>query len=471
MALGWARSSASRRSTSACTPDRDPAQPVTAEPAGPGRRRRRSVSCCSRIAPFPFSDSSNAQVAEPWINESSSSAEVGGPSGLGSHRRVGRQRRPLLARPRGSAALGVRWGSINACNDVARQQGYSEVRALRRTIYGGDFLADQHPSTRWPAGPRGSSTCSTVWACRSTGRTGLPRPPPLRQVRSSKRTHFEPAHHRPATPVRPTRQTRRYEARQRSPSTSSGSSSTRHRGTTGAWASRAGLLRDGDRSRADAVVMAVRRQAGWFRQSTNSVMCNVSAAAQCFQAGVVRQPGDDPGCTPTAIPSADKLRSCPDPPAASGRSGFPAAKATGPCDIPDAERVLPWKKITPGRQHRAATSRRREIFGITVNQGAGRHGEQVRLSRPDAPRPRLPHPQARRHPGSTRSSSASTAQGAHEDLPGGALHDGRLWTCRVHPPNQRRQSQTHSPRSIRSEHSPGDEQHDRTSTGLYAFGG
>jgi succinate dehydrogenase / fumarate reductase flavoprotein subunit len=36
-------------------------------------------------------------------------------------------------------------GGINACNEVARQQGYSEYEHFDETIYGGDFLADQHP--------------------------------------------------------------------------------------------------------------------------------------------------------------------------------------------------------------------------------------------------------------------------------------------------------------------------------------
>ena len=36
-------------------------------------------------------------------------------------------------------------GGINACNEVARQQGYSEYEHFDETVYGGDFLADQHP--------------------------------------------------------------------------------------------------------------------------------------------------------------------------------------------------------------------------------------------------------------------------------------------------------------------------------------
>ena len=36
-------------------------------------------------------------------------------------------------------------GGINACNEVARQQGYSEYEHFYETIKGGDFLANQPP--------------------------------------------------------------------------------------------------------------------------------------------------------------------------------------------------------------------------------------------------------------------------------------------------------------------------------------
>ena len=36
-------------------------------------------------------------------------------------------------------------GGINACNEVARQQGYSEYQHFDETLIGGDFLNDQHP--------------------------------------------------------------------------------------------------------------------------------------------------------------------------------------------------------------------------------------------------------------------------------------------------------------------------------------
>jgi succinate dehydrogenase / fumarate reductase flavoprotein subunit len=36
-------------------------------------------------------------------------------------------------------------GGINACNEIARQQGYSEWVHFDETALGGDFLADQPP--------------------------------------------------------------------------------------------------------------------------------------------------------------------------------------------------------------------------------------------------------------------------------------------------------------------------------------
>src|SRR3954471_16829375 len=36
-------------------------------------------------------------------------------------------------------------GGINACNDIARQQGYSEWEHFDETCLGGDYLADQPP--------------------------------------------------------------------------------------------------------------------------------------------------------------------------------------------------------------------------------------------------------------------------------------------------------------------------------------
>ena len=39
----------------------------------------------------------------------------------------------------------LRQGGINACNEIARQQGYREWMHFDETVLGGDFLADQPP--------------------------------------------------------------------------------------------------------------------------------------------------------------------------------------------------------------------------------------------------------------------------------------------------------------------------------------
>src|ERR1051325_3644101 len=43
-------------------------------------------------------------------------------------------------------------GGINACNDIARQQGYSEWEHFDETIYGGDYLAAQDHRPARPSG-------------------------------------------------------------------------------------------------------------------------------------------------------------------------------------------------------------------------------------------------------------------------------------------------------------------------------
>src|SRR4051812_2203230 len=58
-------------------------------------------------------------------------------------------------------------GGINACNDVARQQGYSEYEHFDETVLGGDFLADQPPVLGWGRGHRRSSVFSIAWGVPS----------------------------------------------------------------------------------------------------------------------------------------------------------------------------------------------------------------------------------------------------------------------------------------------------------------
>src|SRR5207237_479904 len=79
-----------------------------------------------------------------------------GCTGCGANRRSERQ----AVRQRASQIAGQRVGTqrdskrshsvcaqggINACNEIARQQGYSEWMHFDETVLGGDFLADQPP--------------------------------------------------------------------------------------------------------------------------------------------------------------------------------------------------------------------------------------------------------------------------------------------------------------------------------------
>ena len=61
-------------------------------------------------------------------------------------------------------------GGINACNDIARQQGYSEWEHFDETISAAIFSPTSRRCWRWPTGRRRSSICSIAWACRSTAR-------------------------------------------------------------------------------------------------------------------------------------------------------------------------------------------------------------------------------------------------------------------------------------------------------------
>jgi succinate dehydrogenase / fumarate reductase flavoprotein subunit len=96
-------------------------------------------------------------------------------------------------------------GGINACNEVARQQGYSEYQHFDETLYGGDFLADQNPVLEM-----------ANWAPRIIDlldRMGVPfnrtneGRRDLRLFGGSlfKRTHFAGATTGPAAPLRPRR--------------------------------------------------------------------------------------------------------------------------------------------------------------------------------------------------------------------------------------------------------------------------
>ena len=91
----------------------------------------------------------------------------------GLHHQAGRgrrRRRSLLDGAREAEPQRLRQGGINACNDIARQQGYSEWMHFDETVLGGDFLADQPPVLEMSNLRRTSSICWTAWVCPLTAR-------------------------------------------------------------------------------------------------------------------------------------------------------------------------------------------------------------------------------------------------------------------------------------------------------------
>jgi succinate dehydrogenase / fumarate reductase flavoprotein subunit len=201
-------------------------------------------------------------------------------------------------------------GGINACNEIARQQGYSEWMHFDETVLGGDFLADQPPVLEM---------CN--WAPRIIDlldRMGVPfnRTPEgqraLRLFGGSlfKRTFFAGATTGQQLLYALDEQTRRWEADGRV-----------HKYEF--WEFLWTVIHDGQcvgivaqdmrtmqirAFRADAVVMATGGNGLIFGKSTMSVICTGGAAARCYQAGAKYGNPEFIQVHPTAIPGEDKCR-------------------------------------------------------------------------------------------------------------------------------------------------------------------
>jgi succinate dehydrogenase / fumarate reductase, flavoprotein subunit len=205
-------------------------------------------------------------------------------------------------------------GGINACNDVARQQGYSEHEHFDETIYGGDFLADQPPVYEMAQfAPK---------IIDLLDRMGVPfnrTPEGYRDLRLFggslyKRTHFAGATTGQQLIYALDEQVRRCEAEGRctkyehweflAPILEGSGESRRCVGIV-AQDLRTMQIRA---FRADAVVIASGGCGLVFGKSTNSVMCTGAAAARCYQAGAWYGNGEFIQVHPTAIPGADKCR-------------------------------------------------------------------------------------------------------------------------------------------------------------------
>jgi succinate dehydrogenase / fumarate reductase flavoprotein subunit len=268
-------------------------------------------------------------------------------------------------------------GGINACNEIARQQGYSEHEHFDETIYGGDFLAHQppvHEMAHWA--PRIIDLLDRMGVPFNRTSEGQRD---LRLFGGSlyKRTHFAGATTGQQLLYGFDEQVRRAEAEGKV---------TKYEH----WEFLGPVVEDGRcvgivaqdlrtmqiRSfRADAVVMATGGCGLVFGKSTNSVMCTGAAASRCYQAGVRYANGEFIQVHPTAIPGADKLRLMSE--SARGEGGrvwVPRTKGDSrdPRRIPEAERYYFLEERYPKYGNIVPRDiATREIFSICVHDGLG----------------------------------------------------------------------------------------------------
>jgi len=291
-------------------------------------------------------------------------------------------------------------GGINACNEIARQQGFSEWMHMDETLYGGDFLADQPPVYEM-----------THWAPKVIDlldRMGVPfnrtaeMQRDLRLFGGSlfKRTHFAGATTGQQLMYALDEQVRRHEAEGRV---------TKYE----FWEFLAPVVEgEGDDRRcvgivaqdlrtmqtrafrADAVAMATGGCGLVFGKSTNSVMCTGGAASRCYQAGAWYGNGEFIQVHPTAIPGADKCRLMSE--SARGEGGRVwAPKKKGddrdPREIPEGERWYFLEERYPKYGNLVPRDiASREIFDVCVNEGMGiGGGNQVYLDLTHKPREEL----------------------------------------------------------------------------------
>jgi len=269
-------------------------------------------------------------------------------------------------------------GGINACNEIARQQGYSEYEHFDETVYGGDFLAHQAPVYEM-----------THWAPRIIDlldRMGVPfnrtaeGQRDLRLFGGSlfKRTHFAGATTGQQLIYALDEQVRRHESEGKVVK-------YEHweflRPIIADDGSCRGIVAQDLRTmqirafRADAVVMATGGNGLIFGKSTNSVMCTGGAASACYQAGAHYANGEFIQVHPTAIPGADKLRLMSE--SARGEGGRvwvprTAGDTRDPRQIPDADRYYFLEERYPKYGNIVPRDiATREIFDICVNGGLG----------------------------------------------------------------------------------------------------
>lgn len=297
-------------------------------------------------------------------------------------------------------------GGINACNEVARQQGYSEFEHFDESIYGGDFLAHQPPVYEMAhMAPKIIDLLDRMGVPFNRTAEGQRD---LRLFGGSlyKRTHFAGATTGQQLLYALDEQTRRYEFEGKI---------TKYEHWEFLWpvvdenGRCQGIVAQDLRTmqirafRADAVVMATGGNGMVFGKSTNSVMCTGAAASRCYQAGAKYGNGEFIQVHPTAIPGADKLRLMSE--SARGEGGrvwVPARKGPDgkwqphpepgrdPRQIPDSERWYFLEEKYPAYGNIVPRDiATREIFSICLAGFGVAAGRQVYLDLSFKPREEL----------------------------------------------------------------------------------
>jgi succinate dehydrogenase / fumarate reductase flavoprotein subunit len=205
-------------------------------------------------------------------------------------------------------------GGINACNDIARQQGYSEWMHFDETVLGGDFLADQPPvleMCNWApkiidlldrAGVPFNRTAEGQRALRLFGGSLF------------KRTFFAGATTGQQLLYALDEQTRYWESEGRIKKYEFWEFLWPVIHESGGWRQCVGIIAQDMRTmqirpfRGDAVVLATGGNGLIFGKSTMSVICTGGAASRCYQAGANYGNPEFIQVHPTAIPGEDKCR-------------------------------------------------------------------------------------------------------------------------------------------------------------------
>src|SRR6266853_215111 len=269
-------------------------------------------------------------------------------------------------------------GGINDCNEIARQQGYSEYEHFDETVLGGDFLADQPPvlemANRAPA------------IIDLLTRMGVPfnRTPEgqraLRLFGGSlyKRTFFAGATTGQQLLYALDEQTRRWESEGRV---------HKYEFWEFLWPILSdeghcvGIVAQDMRTmqirafRGDAVVMATGGNGLVFGKSTMSVICTGGALARCYQAGAKYGNPEFIQVHPTAIPGEDKCRLISE--SARGEGGrvwVPRKQGDRrpPNDIPEPERFYFLEERYPKYGNLVPRDiATREIFQVCTEMGLG----------------------------------------------------------------------------------------------------